>query len=114
MIKLGFSLSVMAIGLLVVFFGLVVLIFATKGMSKLLQKAQKKEQPVTKAAQAPKPVAAPAPVVEEPSDDPQLIAVITAAIMAMEGASGNLVVRRVSRAGNAWARTGRGEILSSR
>lgn len=150
------SIFVMIIGMVVVFIGLVILIGATKGMSSVIKNgvgdtldgiiggatglinkvSGKKIEPKKLAdIKAPKlPTVKKAPAVEESgeeaidmSSDSQLIAVITAAIMAMEGiASGNadgdavdytpeskrLVVRSVRRVGNAWGQAGRADQIS--
>ena len=92
---------VAVIGMLIVFLGLTILIACVWLMGKCIQSATRKkaEQP---AAPAPAPVAAPAlaaaPVVEENVvDDPQLIAVIAAAIAAYDNSGKSLVVRKVRR-----------------
>jgi len=77
-----------------------------------------------KAAKAAAPAAAPAVVAasapaENLASDAQLVAVITAAIAAYEGAQGasNLVVRNITRvtgAGSAWSHAGSMDCLESR
>ena len=100
---------VLVIGLVVVFFGLVLLIGLIKIMTMLTQEHKKKA-----AAAAPAvPVAAEEVPVQ--SDD-ALIAVITAAIAcAMEEGTG-FTVRRVRRINNApaWQKAGREEQIYSR
>ena len=114
-----FGLQVTAIGIGIVFFGLVVLI----GLVKIIGIAtgslgKKKEAP------KPAPQAAPAPatvrVIEEEApaaqDDSELIAVITAAITAMLDEGSAFVVRKVRRVSNtpAWSKAGREEQIYSR
>ncbi len=106
--RLSLSLSTMGVGMLVVFFGLVILIACIYLMTVFTSRGKapaKAQQPVQKA-----PVPAPvqeAPAEEEPEDDLQLIAVITAAIAAVwqsEGNGSGFVVRRVRRVQNSSAR----------
>ncbi len=106
--RLSLSLSTMGVGMLVVFFGLVILIACIYLMTVFTSRGKapaKPQQPVQKA-----PVPAPvqeAPAEEEPEDDLQLIAVITAAIAAVwqsEGNGSGFVVRRVRRVQNSSAR----------
>ena len=116
MSNLIFGLSVTVIGMLIVFFGLVILIFCVKGMNMLF--AQKKKK-VTPAA-APAPVTAPEAVATpEPAaqDDSVLAAVIAAAVAAMwQDENTGFVVRRIRRVNNAspWQRAGREEQTYSR
>ena len=115
-----FGLLVTAIGIGIVFFGLVVLIGLIKLISaataNLGQKKNKKAAPVP----APQPVPAPVsePVAEEApaQDDGALIAVITAAIAAMLDDGSAFVVRKVRRVSNvpAWSKAGREEQIYSR
>ena len=114
-----FGLSVTAIGVAIVFFGLVVLIGLIKIM-QVLTSGMGKKKAAPKAA--PVPAAAPAPVVEAApaapvQDDAALIAVISAAIAAMmEDSNTGFVVRRVRRVSNtpAWSKSGREEQVYSR
>ena len=113
--NLLFGLGVTAVGMLVVFFGLVVLIGLIKIMTMLSQSKKPKEKEVV----APAPVAAPAPVEAEaaaPTQDDVLIAVISAAVAAAMGEETGFVVRRVRRISNApaWQRAGRDEQVYSR
>ena len=128
MTKLIFALTVMVVGMLIVFLGLTILIFCIKALSALLE--SKKEAPKAAApAPAPAPVVVPEPVAEVAAaqtgeDANELIAVITAAITAYmaneKGASyagKTLVVRNIRAAAaksNAWARAGRADQLSNR
>ena len=114
-----FGLQVTAIGIGIVFFGLVVLI----GLVKLIGVATAS---LGKKKEAPKPAVQPAPapatirVVEEEApaaqDDGALIAVITAAIAAMLDEGSAFVVRKVRRVSNtpAWSKAGREEQIYSR
>lgn len=119
--KLGFAFLVMLIGLLIVFFGLIILICLIKLMSIIVGAltGKKKEQ----AAPAPAPVVVPEPVAEAAAEETglesdELIAVITAALAAFnKDGNKTLVVRSVRRAAAktpAWARAGRADQLASR
>ena len=119
--KLGFSFLVMIIGMLIVFFGLIILICLIKLMSIIVDSlAGKKKEP---AAPAPAPVVVPKPVAEAAAEETgleseELIAVITAALAAFNKDSNKtLVVRSVRRAAAktpAWAKAGRADQLASR
>ena len=123
MTKLIFAVTVMVVGMLIVFLGLTILIFCIKALSALLD--SKKEAPKA----APAPVVVPQPVAETAANETgadanELIAVITAAItayMANEKGSSyagkTLVVRNIRAAAAkapAWARAGRADQLSNR
>ena len=113
--NLLFGLGVTAVGMLVVFFGLIVLI----GLIKIMTMLSQSKKPKEKEAVAPAPVAAPAPVEAEaaaPTQDDVLIAVISAAVAAAMGEETGFVVRRVRRISNApaWQRDGRDEQVYSR
>ena len=113
--NLLFGLGVTAAGMLVVFFGLIVLI----GLIKIMTMLSQSKKPKEKEAVAPAPVAAPAPVEAEaaaPTQDDVLIAVISAAVAAAMGEKTGFVVRRVRRISNApaWQRAGRDEQVYSR
>lgn len=111
--NLGYGAVVAVIGLAVVFLGLVLIIASIYAISWVLKKltGEKKEK-APKAEEAPAPVSAPAaePVVEEiaVTDDNELIAVITAAIAAMDGGNKNFVVRSVRRV-SGWKNAARAE-----
>ena len=122
--KIVYGLQVAAIGLVVVFLGLAILIgFITlmaqvfkaidaskNEKAKALAAAQAAEAAAAAkaaAAQAPKAVE-PEPVVEEVTDDAKLIAVIAAAIAAFTDSDKQLVVRKVRRV-SGWNRAGRAE-----
>ena len=113
--NLLFGLGVTAVGMLVVFFGLIVLI----GLIKIMTMLSQSKKPKEKEAVASAPVAAPAPVEAEaaaPTQDDVLIAVISAAVAAAMGEETGFVVRRVRRISNApaWQRAGRDEQVYSR
>lgn len=119
--KLGFAFLVMLIGMLIVFFGLIVLICLIKLMSIIVGAltGKKKERP----APAPAPVVVPEPVAEAAAEETglesdELIAVITAALAAFnKDGNKTLVVRSVRRAAAktpAWAKAGRADQLASR
>ncbi len=101
-------------GISITFIVLLLLWVIIAVVSKAIASTEKKE-----SAPAPVVAAAAPSVVEEIVDDGQLIAVITAAIAAMEGegATSNLIVKRISRiSGNAptWSAAGRAEVIDSR
>ena len=121
--KIVYGLQVAAIGLVVVFLGLAILIgFITlmaqvfkavdgKKAAKAAEAARAAE--AAKAAAAAKAVqAAPAPVAEpvaeEVTDESELIAVIAAAIAAFSDGNKQLVVRKVRRV-SGWNRASRAE-----
>ena len=119
--KLGFAFLIMLIGLMIVFFGLIILICLIKLMSIIVGAltGKKKEQ----AAPAPAPVVGPEPVAEAAAEETglendELIAVITAALAAFnKDGNKTLVVRSVRRAAAktpAWAKAGRADQLASR
>ena len=93
------SLLVAVVGMLVVFFGLVVLIMLIKLMGVLTGNMGKKE--ATKAAPAPAaaPVVAPAPVgkLSPAKFDDETVAVITAAIAAVRGEGYPFQIKRIVR-----------------
>lgn len=90
------SLLVAVVGMLVVFFGLVVLIMLIKLMGVLTGNMGKKEAP--KAAPAPV-AAAPAPVgkLSPAKFDDETVAVITAAIAAVRGEGYPFQIKRIVR-----------------
>jgi len=113
--NLGYGAVVAVIGLAVVFLGLVLIIASIYAISWILKKltGEKKEK-APKAEKAPEPAAvtvpANEPVAEEiaVTDDNELIAVITAAIAAMDGGSKNFVIRSVRRV-SGWKNAARAE-----
>ena len=114
--------QVTLIGISIVFFALVILICCIYGLSFVLRlvsgagKAEKKAAPAPKAE--PAPVVEEAPAIEEPAaeeegeivTDPQIIAVIAAAISACD-ANTRFVVRSVKRS-SGWKKTARTEAVS--
>jgi len=105
--KIVYGLQVAAIGLVVVFLGLAILIGFITLMAQVFKafdakkNAKAEAERAARAAEAAKaaPVAAPAPepVVEDVTDDGELIAVIAAAIAAFTDSDKQLVVRKVRR-----------------
>jgi len=121
--KIVYGAQVTAIGLVVVFLGLAILIGFITLMAQVFKRidANKsaKAAEAARAAEAAKvaevakaPAAAPAsvaePVVEDVTDDSELIAVIAAAIAAFTDSDKQLVVRKVRRV-SGWNRAGRAE-----
>ena len=102
---LGYGGIMMVIGMLVVFFGL-------SAIFKKIDKSKAEKAAAAAAAAAPAPV----PEIEEATEaaeadivtDPQLIAVIAAAIAAFDQSGKNLVVRKVRRA-SGWKGSARQE-----
>ena len=121
--KIVYGLQVAAIGLVVVFLGLAILIGFITLMAQVFKvihgnkeakaaeaKRAAEAAEAVKAAEAAKavPVAQPEPVVEDVTDDSELIAVIAAAIAAFTDSDKQLVVRKVRRV-SGWNRAGRAE-----
>lgn len=108
--NLGFGLTVTLIGMLTVFFGLVLLIGLIKLMENATANLGKGGKKAKKQAEA--------PVVEEVpvADDSELIAVISAAVAMMMEDGSAFTVRRVRRVQNApaWQKAGREEQVYSR
>lgn len=118
--KILYGLQVAAIGLVVVFLGLAILIGFISLMAQVFKaidarKAEKaKAEAAAKAAAsaaavkaAPAPAVEPEPVAEE-VNDAELIAVIAAAIAAFDNSGKSLVVRKVRRV-SGWNRASRAE-----
>ena len=116
--SLTLGLSTTAVGMLVVFCGLIILIACIYGMTCLTaRKPKAPAAPKAEEAPAAAPVVEEAPAAAVEENDEQLIAVITAAIAAVwEGQGSSFVVRRVKRAQNttARARAARDEQIFSR
>ena len=95
------GLSTTLIGMLIVFFGLLVLIVCITVMHKVMNPA-KKQAPVPEAEKVVVPPRETQPVEEEPEeDDGELIAVIAAAVAAVwDKPESGFVVRRVRRISN--------------
>ena len=121
--KIVYGLQVAAIGLVVVFLGLAILIAFISLMAQVFKAVEgrkadkaaeaKRAEEAARAAEAAKaaavaPVAQPEPVVEDVTDDGELIAVIAAAIAAFTDSDKQLVVRKVRRV-SGWNRAGRAE-----
>jgi len=118
--KLGYGASIMVLGMAIVFLGLVILIVCINILAKLTaeKKAKKAEAPVV----VPAPVAEAAAAQTNASAD-ELVAVITAALMAYMASEGTassgkkLVVRNIRAAAAqqaAWARAGRVNQINNR
>lgn len=121
--KIVYGLQVAAIGLVVVFLGLAILICFITLMAQVFKaldakKAEKtaeakRAEEAARAAEAAKAVPAPSaapsePAVQDVTDDSELIAVIAAAIAAFTDSDKQLVVRRVRKV-SGWNRAGRAE-----
>ena len=117
--NLGYGGIVAAIGIFIVFLGLIIIICMIYLISFLLRKlsgeGKKKEEAPAPAPAPALVVEVPAPVQEAPSvveenlcDDTELIAVITAAIAAMDGGSKPFVIRSVRRVAG-WKNAARAE-----
>lgn len=120
--KVIYGLQVTAIGLVVVFLGLAILICFITLMAQFFKAIDAKKNAkaaeanrvaeAARAAEAAKvaaaPVAQPEPVTEEVTDEGELIAVIAAAIAAFTDSDKQLVVRKVRRV-SGWNRAGRAE-----
>ena len=113
--KIFYGLQVAGIGLVVVFTGLIILIACIYAMAAIFKKINARKEAKAQAAVAasrpapqPAPVPAPVPVQEEAVDDPELIAVIAAALAAFDDSGKAFVVRKVRRV-SGWNRTARAE-----
>ena len=108
--KIVYGLQVAAIGLVVVFLGLAILIGfitlmaqvfkafdARKNAKAEAERAASAARAADAAKAAPQAAPAPEPVVEDVTDDGELIAVIAAAIAAFTDSDKQLVVRKVRR-----------------
>ena len=115
---LGYGGITAVIGMFIVFLGLIILIGAVKLMGYVFKKVTEGKEAKAKAAAAaaakaaaaaaPAPVVEPEPVVEDVTDDSELIAVIAAAIAAFDNSGKSLVVRKVRKV-SGWNRTARAE-----
>ena len=117
--KLLTGLATTIIGMLIVFFGLVVLILCIMLMHKIVTSlSEKKAKPAPESVSVPAPEPEPEPAAESAEEDgSELIAVISAAIAAVcDNEQSGFVVRRVRRVSNspANARLARSEQLYSR
>lgn len=106
--KLVYGLGVTAIGLVVVFFALAILIVLIKAMTAFFDKSKKAAPaPVKPAAPAPAPAPVAMPAVEEEpvQDDSEIVAAIMAALSCVyEGTGKRPVVRSVRRSSSDWKR----------
>ena len=110
-----FSLSVAAIGMLVVFSGLVLLIVCITVITKISTIGAKKKEAPKAVSTTPVPAAQPAPIVQE-GISPEVVAAITAAIAAVWQSDAGFRVRHIKRVNNAaaWNRAGREDQVYSR
>ena len=123
--KIVYGLQVAAIGLVVVFLGLTILICAVTVMGKLMKSATARKEAKARAAATAVEVASATPDhptlvlepelgmdmgmgMEEVTDDSELIAVIAAAIAAFDNSGKSLVVRKVRRVAG-WKNAARAE-----
>lgn len=121
-----FGLTVTAIGIAIVFAGLVILMALIKLVTLVTGGSGKPKKAKQEKKAAPTPAPAPAPAQDEQlmaviaaavaAQDEELIAVISAAVAAVMGEEGNFVVRRIRRVSNAsaWQKAGREEQIYSR
>ena len=104
--RLMLGLSTTAIGILVVFFGLVILIGCIYVMTLFTARKNRKAEAAPRPAPVPVPVPDPAAEEAPEEDDGALIAVISAAIAAVwQNENTGFVVRRVRRIQNSTARS---------
>ena len=99
----GESLSVMGIGLVMVFLGLIILIAFVYLLAAIFSDHKK----AAEAAEAPASAPAPAPAAFA-GIDPQVVAVIAAAVAAMDANGKPLVIRSIRRSPG-WKRASRAE-----
>lgn len=114
----GYALIVTLFGIGIVFLVLVVLQYVLKAM-KLINR-QKKESPILTAATGEKAVAQPTvpeAIAPESQEEDELIAVITAAVIACLGSNSRIVVRNIRRIEDAtpvWGRVSRLDQMAGR
>ena len=107
----GESLSVMGIGLVMVFLGLFILIAFIYIINAVVAGKGEKREEASAEVPAPAPAPAPAPVPAPAAFagiDPQVVAVIAAAVAAMDANGKPLVIRSIRRAPG-WKRAARAE-----
>ena len=107
----GESLSVMGIGLVMVFLGLFILIAFIYIINAVVAGKGEKGEEASAEVPAPAPAPAPAPVPAPAAFagiDPQVVAVIAAAVAAMDANGKPLVIRSIRRAPG-WKRAARAE-----
>ena len=105
--RLFLGLATTGVGMLVVFFGLIILIACISCMTMITGRKKPAKAAPAPVKAAPEPVPAAEPEAEEEEDDLSVVAAITAAIAAVwaeEGHEGGFVVRRVRRVANSSAR----------
>lgn len=115
--KLLFALSVMVIGMLVVFAGLIILIGFIKLLTLITARTARESKKEAAANPNLEPVNTPAAAPALPEGvSAEVIAAITAAIASIWQGEGGFVVRHVKRISNApvWNRAGREEQTYSR
>ena len=107
----GESLSVMGIGLVMVFLGLFILIAFIYIINAVVAGKGEKREEASAEAPAPAPDPAPAPTPAPAAltgIDPQVVAVIAAAVAAMDANGKPLVIRSIRRSPG-WKRASRAE-----
>ena len=107
----GESLSVMGIGLVMVFLGLFILIAFIYIINAVVAGKGEKGEEASAEVPAPAPAPAPAPVPAPAAFagiDPQVVAVIAAAVAAMDTNGKPLVIRSIRRSPG-WKRASRAE-----
>ena len=105
----GESLSVMGIGLVMVFLGLFILIAFIYIINAVVAGKGEKQEEASSEAPAPAPAPAPVPAPAAFAGiDPQVVAVIAAAVAAMDANGKPLVIRSIRRSPG-WKRASRAE-----
>lgn len=112
------GLMVTGTGLIIVFSVLVILMLVMMAMKKIFYKEPEKTVVKEEAPKAEAPAPEPAAAAAEPQEDPNLIAVIAAAVAAaMDTPVGNLKIksyRRVDGNAPAWNKAGLRDVIDSR
>lgn len=113
------TLYTILLGMFVTFVALVLIMYLTKLMSRIILSLDKKSQPAKPAVVQPAVAQPSAPVqVAASEEDEELVAVITAAIAASLNTSmHNIVVTNITRVNDttpAWGKVGRNEVMASR
>lgn len=105
----GESLSVMGIGLVMVFLGLFILIAFIYIINAVVAGKGEKQEEASSEVPAPAPAPAPVPAPAAFAGiDPQVVAVIAAAVAAMDANGKPLVIRSIRRSPG-WKRASRAE-----
>lgn len=112
------GLLVTAVGLIIVFAVLAILMVSLMLMKSIFYKSDKSDKPVKNEIKAVEPVINKGSSIEKKQDDLELVAVLTAAIAAtLNTSTYNLKIKSYKRVGasvSAWNRAGNSEMINTR